>query len=109
MRQFARHHGIHLWVVAHPAKLYREKDGTYPVPTLYDISGSAHWRNKADNGLCVWRDFKNDQAAVEVHIQKIRFRQIGRIGVAKLQYIKPIASYRDQSFNEIRAKYEDIA
>jgi twinkle protein len=58
MRQFARRHGIHLWVVAHPAKLYREKDGSYPVPTLYDISGSAHWRNKADNGICVWRDFQ---------------------------------------------------
>jgi twinkle protein len=100
MRQFARAHGIHLWIVAHPTKLYREKDGTYPVPTLYDISGSAHWRNKADNGLCVWRDFKDDRACVEVHVQKIRFRQIGRIGVAKLRYLKPTASYRELSFGE---------
>lgn len=100
MRQFARHHGIHLFVVTHPAKLIRDRDGTYPVPTLYDVSGSAHWRNKADNGLCVWRDFKDDSAAVEVHVQKIRFRQIGRVGLAKLRYLKPIASYRDLSFGE---------
>jgi twinkle protein len=102
MRQFARHHGIHLWVVAHPAKLYREKDGSYPVPTLYDISGSAHWRNKADNGICVWRDFKDLEALVEVHVQKIRFRQIGRIGCAKLEYLKPIACYRDPSTQDYR-------
>lgn len=108
MRQFARKYGIHLWVVAHPAKLYREKDGSYPVPTLYDISGSAHWRNKADNGICVWRDFKDDSAPVEVHVQKIRFRQIGKIGVARLQYQKAIASYRDQSFDETRARYEAL-
>lgn len=100
MRQFARHHGIHLFVIAHPAKLIRDKDGSYPIPTLYDIAGSAHWRNKADNGLCVWRDFHDDNAAVEVHIQKIRFRQIGRTGYAKLRYLKPTASYRDLSFGE---------
>ena len=95
MRQFARHYGIHLWVVAHPAKLYREKDGNYPVPTLYDISGSANWRNKADNGICVWRDFSADHKPIEIHVQKVRFRQIGRIGMARLDYIKPTASYQD--------------
>lgn len=100
MRQFARHHGIHLFVVAHPAKLIREKNGDYPIPTLYDIAGSAHWRNKADNGICVWRDFHDESACVEVHVQKIRFRQIGRVGVAKLRYLKPTASYRELSFGE---------
>lgn len=100
MRQFARRHGVHLWVVAHPSKLYREKDGSYPVPTLYDISGSAHWRNKADNGICVWRNFGDDSSAVEIHVQKIRFRQIGSIGKADLRYIKSIASYRDMSPHE---------
>jgi twinkle protein len=100
MRQFARHNGIHLFLVAHPTKLYRDKDGKYPIPTLYDISGSAHFRNKADNGICVWRDFKDDTACVEIHVQKIRFRQIGRIGLAKLRYLKPTASYRELSFGE---------
>ncbi len=100
MRQFARHHGVHLFVVAHPAKLLRDKEGKYPIPTMYDIAGSAHWRNKADNGLCVWRDFHDDNACIEIHVQKIRFRQIGRVGYAKLRYLKPIASYRDLSFGE---------
>ena len=101
IRQFARRHGIHVWVVAHPAKLYRERDtGNYPVPTLYDISGSAHWRNKADNGLCVWRDFANRDTPVEVHVQKVRFRQVGKIGMARLRYEPATATYRDVSPHE---------
>lgn len=100
IRQFARRNGIHVWLVVHPTKLLRDKDGKYPVPTLYDCAGSAHFRNKADNGICVWRDFKDDTACVEIHVQKIRFRQIGRVGLAKLKYIKPTASYRDLSFGE---------
>jgi twinkle protein len=100
IRQFARRNGIHVWLVVHPTKLLRDKDGKYPVPTLYDCAGSAHFRNKADNGICVWRDFKDDTACVEIHVQKIRFRQIGRVGLAKLKYVKPTASYRDLSFGE---------
>lgn len=101
VRQFARRHGVHVWIVAHPAKLYREKDtGNYPVPTLYDISGSAHWRNKADNGIVVWRDFSDSEKAVEIHIQKIRFRQIGKPGLAKLKYQPPTATYGEFGFFE---------
>ena len=99
VRQFARRHGVHVWIVAHPAKLYREREtGNYPVPTLYDISGSAHWRNKADNGIVVWRDFSDGEKAVEVHIQKIRFRQIGKPGMAKLKYQPATATYGEFGF-----------
>lgn len=103
IRQFARRHGVHVWVVAHPQKLYREKDsGNYPVPTLYDISGSAHWRNKADNGIVVWRDFSDQSKAVEVHVQKIRFRQIGQLGMAKLQYKPATQTYAEFGFFDPR-------
>lgn len=103
VRQWARRHGVHVWIVAHPAKLYREKDtGNYPVPTLYDISGSAHWRNKCDNGICVWRDFSDAAKAVQVHVQKVRFRQIGRPGMAQLRYEGPTATYREYGFDEYR-------
>jgi twinkle protein len=96
IRQFARHHGVHVWIVAHPQKLYRDKEkGNYPVPTLYDISGSANWRNKADNGIVVWRDFKDTSRSVQIHIQKIRFRQIGTLGMAQLSYQSATQTYRD--------------
>jgi twinkle protein len=101
VRQFARRHSVHVWIVAHPQKIYRE-DGKYPVPTLYDISGSANWRNKADNGIVVFRDFANDHAPVEIHVQKVRFRQIGRIGMAKLNYQKATQTYSELAFMDPR-------
>lgn len=103
IRQFARAHGVHVWVVAHPQKPQRDREGNYPVPSLYDISGSSNWRNKCDNGICVWRDFTDATKAVDIHVQKIRFRQIGKLGMAKLKYEAPTATYREFGFNEYRA------
>lgn len=99
VRQWARRHGVHVWIVAHPQKLYRDKDtGNYPVPSLYDISGSANWRNKADCGIVVWRDFGNAHTPVEIHVSKIRFRQVGKLGMAKLLYDAATQTYRELSF-----------
>lgn len=96
MRQFARSRNIHLWIVAHPTKMYRNKNGEYPVPTLYDISGSAHFRNKADNGIVLWRDLNEPgKRAVEIHVQKIRFREVGKIGGCELLYDPPTGAYDD--------------
>jgi twinkle protein len=98
IRQFGRRHGVHVWVVVHPAKLYRDKDVNYPVPTLYDCAGSSHWRNKADNGIVVWRDLgKEDEPEVQIHIQKIRFRQVGLRGMVPLHYRAKTATYSDQA------------
>lgn len=99
IRVFARQRGVHVWVVIHPSKLYRDKEGEYPVPTLYDCSGSAHWRNKSDNGIVIWRDLSGDDTPeVEVHIQKIRFRQIGRRGMVALKYDPICATYWENTF-----------
>lgn len=93
-RQFARRYGIHLWIVAHPAKMYRDKEGSYPVPSLWDISGSAHWRNKSDAGLVIYRDLSDpDSKIVDIHIQKQRFRQDGSMGMASLRYNSAIGNY----------------
>jgi twinkle protein len=96
VRVFARQRGVHIWIVIHPSKLYRDDTGKYPVPTLYDCAGSAHWRNKADNGIVVWRDLSGaDSPEVQIHVQKIRFRHVGRRGMAKLSYEPVCATYRD--------------
>jgi twinkle protein len=47
---------------------------------------SANWRNKADNCLTIWRNVEVDDNRVEVHIQKIRFREIGKPGMVELIY-----------------------
>lgn len=80
---FAKQNDVLLFLVAHPYKMKKE-NGKFEVPNLYSISGSAHFYNKADYGLSVYR---NDEAGnVEVHIQKVKFKHLGNTGVALLQY-----------------------
>lgn len=84
LRRFAREQGIHIWLVAHPAKMFKEKDGTYSVPDGYSVSGSAHFYNKADNIIAVHRDQSRPDQPTEVHVQKIRSRWLGKRGTAYL-------------------------
>jgi twinkle protein len=72
------HHDVWVGLIAHPTKMYRNKQtGLYDVPTLYDISGSAAFYNKCDNGLVIVRDKGDESKPVEVHVQKIRYQEIG--------------------------------
>jgi twinkle protein len=92
IRQFARNNGMHVWVVAHP-RIMRKEDGKYPVPTPYDVAGSAHWRNKADNCITVhWEQVKGGDT-VQIHIQKVRKKQNGHIGLVELKYNKVVGQY----------------
>lgn len=96
IRQWAREFETHVWIVAHPMKLQKDKStGDYPVPTPYDISGSAHWRNKADNCITVWRDVKKDNGIVEIHVQKVRFKNIGKPGRIELRYDRVTGRYSE--------------
>jgi len=81
VRRFARKKDIAIWVVAHPTKPNR--DHKIEAPTAYDISGSANWANKADNALSVFRGIGNE---VQVHIKKIRFKEVGKLGIVDLKY-----------------------
>jgi twinkle protein len=81
--------------VVHPTKIQKNKDGTRPVPTPYDISGSAHWYNKADNIITVHREQGTESQDVEIHVQKVRFKHIGHTGLAKLKYDKVTGRYFD--------------
>ena len=94
IRRFARINQVHIWVVAHPRNLVKDKSGNYKAPTMYEISGGAHWRNKADNGLCIHRpDYSQDET--EVFIQKIRFKEVGKIGKVPLIYVSDTGEYLD--------------
>lgn len=81
---FCKTNGIHLFLVAHPTKLKKDEKGYYEVATLYQISGSAHFFNKCDNGVSIWRDFKTSK--VEIHVQKVRYSWLGKVGMIPLNY-----------------------
>lgn len=93
LRQFARRTGVQVWLVAHPTKLQKDGNGSYPVPTPYDISGSAHFYNKSDACISVWRNPLGD--APEIHIQKIRFAETGDLGVGMFRYDSPTGRFHE--------------
>jgi twinkle protein len=90
---FAKAHGIHVWFVAHPQKMYPREDGTYAVPKGMNISGSAAWFAKADLGITVHRA----EDCVEIHCWKSRFKWTGQQGVACLTYELSNGRYHDWS------------
>jgi len=106
VRIFARQRSVHVWMVVHPQKLYRGKNGKYPIPTLYDCAGSANFRNKADNGLVVWRELEDeDRDEVQIHVQKIRFRHVGKRGMCQLYYEPACATYSEARAEEAARKW----
>jgi hypothetical protein len=99
LRKFARKNDVCIILVAHPTKMRRAKDSdAYPIPTLYDISGSSHFYNKADNGLVVYRDFA--AGLTEVHVKKVKFRTYGEVGMVKFKYDTSSGVYTEADAQE---------
>jgi twinkle protein len=94
---------LHCMLIAHPTKI--EKVGiNYRMPCLYDIKGSSAWKEKPDNGIILHRymmrkkkaedipddasdDDKiyiDDKAPTVIHVEKIRFEEIGKMGKIKM-------------------------
>lgn len=97
---WVRERNCHLWLVAHPSKMQKGKDGKLPVPTPHDVSDSMHFWNKCDAAIAVARDqseYKNQ--AVDIHVQKVRFKHIGHVGLATLHYDRVTGRYAEPDSN----------
>ena len=92
LKDFAERYDCHVFLCAHPAKPIMAKvdgDLRQQVPHPYQISGSAHFFNKADNCLAIWRDLTANElgpAQVTVFIQKVRTQRVGKVGAVVLGY-----------------------
>lgn len=76
---FAVSWNIHIFLVAHPSKLLKDKQtGKIEVPNLYSISGGANFYNQMDNGIVINRDRQTN--IVDVIIGKMRFHEQGKEG-----------------------------
>lgn len=74
IKRFAKQHDVAFWIVAHPTK---PQPGVNKIPGLYDVSGSAHWANKADYGLTYHRP-KFDENFAKIVITKVRMGLPGK-------------------------------
>ena len=85
IKRFNRETNTITFMVAHPTKQIRNADGIFEVKSLYDVSGSSHWNNKADIGVIVTRDFERGQTSVRV--AKVREVDVqGNIGEITLRW-----------------------
>jgi twinkle protein len=91
VQRFIKTHDIHVWFVAHPAKVNRS--GTeQPRPDGMSISGSMAWWAKADCGITIHR---GEGAVVEVAVWKCRHRWIGTQGETTLLFNKTAGTYSE--------------
>jgi len=61
LTHFSQSNNVAIILVAHPTKMKKdEKTKEYEVPTLYDVSGSADFRNQTHNGFTIYRHFEKD-------------------------------------------------
>ncbi len=91
VRRFARAHRLAVWLVAHPAKP-APRDGKPLAPSLYLISGSANWANRADVGLWVSRDSEDSDRTI-IHVCKMRRSFVGMRGSLTLRYNRQTANF----------------
>ena len=93
---FCQQNNVQVFLVAHPTKMRKNDNGKYELPQLYDVSGSADFRNQTHNGFSVYRHFadENDEGSTDFFNLKTKFSFQGEINASvKFRYHIPTARY----------------
>jgi len=75
---FAKKYDVLVFVVAHPTKMYKDKDGKMEEPTMYNIKGGGEWYDASYHGLLIHRDYENK--TVKAKVLKVKFQNLGENG-----------------------------
>jgi twinkle protein len=75
---FAKKYDVLVIVVAHPTKMYKDKDGKIEEPNMYNIKGGGEWYDASYHGLLVHRDY--EAKTVKVKVLKVKFQNLGENG-----------------------------
>ena len=75
---FAKKYDVLVIVVAHPTKMYKDRDGKIEEPTMYSIKGGGEWYDASYHGLLVHRNY--EEKTVKVKVLKVKFQQLGENG-----------------------------
>ena len=78
IEMFAKKYDVLVFVVAHPTKMYKDKDGKIEEPTMYNIKGGGEWYDASYHGLLVHRDY--EAKTVKVKVLKVKFQNLGENG-----------------------------
>ena len=72
---FAKKYDVLVFIVAHPTKMYKDKDGKIEEPTMYNIKGGGEWYDASYHGLLVHRDY--EAKTTKVKVLKVKFQNLG--------------------------------
>jgi len=75
---FAKKYDVLVFIVAHPTKMYKDKDGKIEEPTMYNIKGGGEWYDASYHGILVHRDYENK--TVKAKVLKVKFQNLGENG-----------------------------
>jgi twinkle protein len=75
---FAKKYDVLVFIVAHPTKMYKDKDGKIEEPTMYNIKGGGEWYDASYHGILVHRDY--EAKTVKAKILKVKFQNLGENG-----------------------------
>jgi twinkle protein len=75
---FAKKYDVLVIVVAHPTKMYKDKDGNMEEPNMYNIKGGGEWYDASYHGLLVHRNY--EKKTVKVKVLKVKFQNLGENG-----------------------------
>jgi twinkle protein len=78
IEMFAKKFDVLVFVVAHPTKMYKDKDGKIEEPNMYNIKGGGEWYDASYHGLLVHRDY--EEKTVKAKVLKVKFQNLGENG-----------------------------
>jgi twinkle protein len=98
LTSFAQRNNVIIFLIAHPTKMQKNDKGVYNCPTLYDVSGSADFRNQTHDGFAIYRHFEDENSETEAGTDfinmKTKFGFQGKIGESvSFNYHMPSGRY----------------
>jgi twinkle protein len=78
IEMFCKKYDVLVFIVAHPTKMYRDKEGKIEEPTMYNIKGGGEWYDASYHGILVHRDY--EAKTVKAKVLKVKFQNLGENG-----------------------------
>ena len=75
---FCKKYDVLVVIVAHPTKMYKDKNGNIEEPTMYNIKGGGEWYDASYHGILVHRDYNHK--TVKAKVLKVKFQNLGENG-----------------------------
>lgn len=104
LTHFAQTNNVIVFLVAHPTKMRKNDLGIYETPSLYDVAGSADFRNQTHDGFVIYRNFEDREKGIENSVDfinnKTKFSFQGEIGAnVNYQYCKTNGRFYKEGTN----------